>query len=60
MTHEVYWDINSGCSRHITEENKNLKQVKPYSNSYVTFSNGAKGQIVGGLTTNLIRRCYFD
>jgi hypothetical protein len=28
-------------------EKNYLKEVKPYSNSYVTFGNGAKGRIKG-------------
>ncbi|KAK2359751.1 hypothetical protein QL285_085096 [Trifolium repens] len=41
------WYFDSGCSKHMTREKAYLKEVKNYSNSYVTFSDGAKGKIKG-------------
>lgn len=38
--------FESGCSRHIIEENNYLKDLKPYSNFYVTFGDGSKGKII--------------
>jgi hypothetical protein len=41
------WYFDSGCSKHMTGEKAYLKEVKAYSNSYVTFGDGAKGRIKG-------------
>ena len=41
------WYFDSGCSRHMTGVDKYLEDVRPYSSSYVTFGDGAKGKIVG-------------
>ena len=41
------WYFDSGCSRHMTGEEKYLMNVKSYKASFVTFGDGAKGEIVG-------------
>ncbi|PNX99239.1 gag-pol polyprotein, partial [Trifolium pratense] len=41
------WYFDSGCSKHMIGEKTYLKEVKSYSNSYVTFGDGAKGKIKG-------------
>jgi hypothetical protein len=41
------WYFDSGCSRHMTGVGKFLKDVKSYKTSFVTFGDGAKGEIVG-------------
>ncbi|KAK2428718.1 putative mitochondrial protein [Trifolium repens] len=41
------WYFDSGCSRHMTGEEKYLMNVKSYKVSFVTFGDGAKGEIVG-------------
>lgn len=39
--------FESGCSRHIIEVKNYLKDLKPYSNFYVTFGDDSKGKIIG-------------
>lgn len=34
-------------SRHMTGEKNYLKKLRPYSNNYVTFGHGVKGNIAG-------------
>ncbi|PNX93845.1 gag-protease polyprotein, partial [Trifolium pratense] len=41
------WYFDSGCSRHMTGIGKFLVDLKSYSTSFVTFGDGAKGEIVG-------------
>ncbi|KAK2429756.1 putative mitochondrial protein [Trifolium repens] len=41
------WYFDSGCSRHMTGEEKYLINVRSYKASFVTFGDGAKGEIVG-------------
>ncbi|WJX88834.1 hypothetical protein P8452_70878 [Trifolium repens] len=41
------WYFDSGCSRHMTGVEKFLKDIKSYNTSYVTFGDGAKGEIKG-------------
>ncbi|WJX25000.1 hypothetical protein P8452_14078 [Trifolium repens] len=41
------WYFDSGCSRHMTGVEKYLKDVKAYNSSFVTFGDGAKGEILG-------------
>ncbi|CAJ2654309.1 unnamed protein product [Trifolium pratense] len=41
------WYFDSGCSRHMTGVEKYLKEVKSYATSFVTFGDGAKGEIKG-------------
>ncbi|MCI16681.1 gag-pol polyprotein, partial [Trifolium medium] len=41
------WYFDSGCSRHMTGVEKNLVDLKSYSTSFVTFGDGAKGEIKG-------------
>ncbi|WJX19410.1 hypothetical protein P8452_09112 [Trifolium repens] len=41
------WYFDSGCSRHMTGVEKFLKDIKSYTTSYVTFGDGAKGEIKG-------------
>ncbi|MCI24103.1 gag-pol polyprotein, partial [Trifolium medium] len=41
------WYFDSGCSRHMTEVEKFSVDLKPYSTSFVTFGDGAKGEIKG-------------
>ncbi|GAU10419.1 hypothetical protein TSUD_419150, partial [Trifolium subterraneum] len=41
------WYFDSGCSRHMTGIDKFLVDMKTYSTSFVTFGDGAKGEIVG-------------
>ncbi|KAK2376831.1 gag-protease polyprotein [Trifolium repens] len=41
------WYFDSGCSRHMTGEERFLVDIKSYTSSYVTFGDGAKGQIKG-------------
>jgi hypothetical protein len=48
------WYFDSGCSRHMTGVEKFLKDVKSYKTSFVTFGDGAKGEIpgIGNLINN--------
>ncbi|KAK2358620.1 gag-protease polyprotein [Trifolium repens] len=48
------WYFDSGCSRHMTGEERFLVDIKSYTSSYVTFGDGAKGEIkgIGKLTNN--------
>ncbi|WJX62830.1 hypothetical protein P8452_47785 [Trifolium repens] len=41
------WYFDSGCSRHMTGENKYLINMRSLKSSFVTFGDGAKGEIVG-------------
>ncbi|KAK2385091.1 putative mitochondrial protein [Trifolium repens] len=41
------WYFDSGCSRHMTGEEKYLMNVRSYKVSFVTFGDGAKGEIIG-------------
>ncbi|WJX67069.1 hypothetical protein P8452_51565 [Trifolium repens] len=41
------WYFDSGCSRQMRGEEKFLVDIKSYTSSYVTFGDGAKGQIKG-------------
>ncbi|GAU10383.1 hypothetical protein TSUD_419050, partial [Trifolium subterraneum] len=41
------WYFDSGCSRHMTGDDRFLVDIKSYSTSYVTFGDGAKGEIIG-------------
>ena len=41
------WYFDSGCSRHRTSVEKYLINVRPYKSSFVTFGDGAKGEILG-------------
>ncbi|GAU41074.1 hypothetical protein TSUD_284440 [Trifolium subterraneum] len=41
------WYFDSGCSRHMTEIEKFLVDLKSFSTSYVTFGDGTKGEIKG-------------
>ncbi|MCH95552.1 gag-pol polyprotein, partial [Trifolium medium] len=41
------WYFDSGCSRHMTGFEKFLVDIKSYSTSFVTFGDGAKGEIKG-------------
>ncbi|KAK2382486.1 putative mitochondrial protein [Trifolium repens] len=41
------WYFDSGCSRHMTGEEKFLVDIKSYTSSYVIFGDGVKGQIMG-------------
>ncbi|KAK2435400.1 gag-protease polyprotein [Trifolium repens] len=41
------WYFDSGCSRHMTGEERFLEDIKSYTSSYVTFGDGEKGQIMG-------------
>ncbi|KAK2356433.1 hypothetical protein QL285_093765 [Trifolium repens] len=41
------WYFDSGCSRHMTDVEKYLINVKPYKSSFVTFGDGGKGEILG-------------
>ena len=41
------WYFDSGCSRHMTGEERFLVDIKSYTSSYVTFGDGVKGQIMG-------------
>src|SRR3954469_20652101 len=41
------WYFNSGCSRHMTGVKNLLVDIKNHSTSYVTFGDGAKGEIKG-------------
>ncbi|XP_050919002.1 uncharacterized protein LOC127136498 [Lathyrus oleraceus] len=41
------WYLDSGCSRHVTGVKKFLENIKSYSTGYVTFKDGAKGEIKG-------------
>ncbi|KAK2364451.1 hypothetical protein QL285_089320 [Trifolium repens] len=41
------WYFDSGCSRHMTGEEKYLINMRSYKSSFVTFGDGAKGEIVG-------------
>ncbi|PNX90191.1 gag-pol polyprotein, partial [Trifolium pratense] len=49
------WYFDSGCSRHMTGIDKFLIDLKSYSTSFVTFGDGAKGEIVG---VGKLNRCY--
>ncbi|MCH98684.1 gag-protease polyprotein, partial [Trifolium medium] len=39
------WYFDSGCSRHMTGVERYLTDVKSYATSFVTFGDGAKGEI---------------
>ncbi|MCI35768.1 gag-pol polyprotein, partial [Trifolium medium] len=39
------WYFDSGCSRRMTGLEKFLVDIKSYSTSFVTFGDGAKGEI---------------
>src|SRR3954467_15056421 len=41
------WYFDSGCSRHMTGLKDLLVDIKSHSTSYVTFGDGAKGEIKG-------------
>ncbi|PNX57810.1 serine/threonine protein kinase SRPK1, partial [Trifolium pratense] len=41
------WYFDSGCSRHMTEVEGYLANLKSYATSFVTFGDGAKGEIKG-------------
>jgi len=41
------WYFDDGCSKHMTDVEKYLEDVRPYASSYVTFGDGAKGKIMG-------------
>ncbi|XP_045795337.1 uncharacterized protein LOC123889868 [Trifolium pratense] len=41
------WYFDSGCSRHMTGVEGYLVNLKSYATSYVTFGDGAKGEIKG-------------
>ncbi|GAU37336.1 hypothetical protein TSUD_395170 [Trifolium subterraneum] len=41
------WYFDSGCLRHMTGDDRFLVDIKSYSTSYVTFGDGAKGEIIG-------------
>src|ERR1051325_6178958 len=41
------WYFDSGCSKHMTGIKNLLNDVKPHSTSFVTFGDGAKGEIKG-------------
>jgi hypothetical protein len=41
------WYFDSGCSKHMTGEERFVKDIKSYTSRYVTFGDGAKGQIMG-------------
>ncbi|KAK2396460.1 gag-protease polyprotein [Trifolium repens] len=41
------WYFDNGCSRHMTGEERILANIKSYTSRYVTFGDGAKGQIKG-------------
>ncbi|CAJ2633141.1 unnamed protein product [Trifolium pratense] len=48
------WYFDSGCSRHMTGVEGCLANLKSYATSYVTFGDGAKGEIkgIGNLINN--------
>jgi len=41
------WYLDSGCSKHMIGVNKFLDTVKNYTDSHVTFGDGAEGKILG-------------
>jgi hypothetical protein len=41
------WYFNSGCSRHMIGVKNYLEDIQSYSTSFVTFGDGAKGEILG-------------
>src|ERR1044072_5623347 len=41
------WYFDSGCSKHMTGDRNLLNDVKPHSTNFVTFGDGAKGEIKG-------------
>ncbi|CAJ2652046.1 unnamed protein product [Trifolium pratense] len=41
------WYFDSGCSRHMTGVEHYLEDLKSYATSFVTFGDGAKGEIKG-------------
>jgi hypothetical protein len=41
------WYFDSGCSRHMIGVEKFLINIKPHTTSFVTFGDGAKGEIRG-------------
>ncbi|MCH79564.1 gag-protease polyprotein [Trifolium medium] len=48
------WYFDSGCSRHMTGVERYLTDIESYATSFVTFGDGAKGEIqgIGKLTNN--------
>ena len=41
------WYFDSGCSKHMTGENKFLKDVLTCTEGHVTFGDGIKGRVLG-------------
>ena len=41
------WYFDSGCSKHMTGIKNMLSDIKPHTTSYVTFGDGARGEIKG-------------
>ncbi|MCH79544.1 gag-protease polyprotein [Trifolium medium] len=48
------WYFDSGCSKHMTGVENYIENLKSYATSFVTFGDGAKGEIkgIGRLSTN--------
>ncbi|KAI5436288.1 hypothetical protein KIW84_022671 [Lathyrus oleraceus] len=47
MAHKEEWYFDSGCSRHMTWNSNLITDLHPHDLSYVTFGDGAKGEIKG-------------
>ncbi|KAK2396121.1 gag-protease polyprotein [Trifolium repens] len=47
VSYKEDWYFDSGCTRHMTGEGRFLVDIKSYTSNYVTFGDGAKGQIMG-------------
>ena len=45
--HEQYWFVDSGCSRHMTDEKDNFLSLVATHGGSVAFGNGKSGTIVG-------------
>lgn len=54
------WYFDSGCSHHMIGERSNVKDLNPYSNSYVTFGDETRGRIKGiGKLVSLDLPCLY-
>ena len=48
------WHLNSGCSRHMTEEKSLFKSLKEKVGDYVTFRDGSHAQVLGKWTVEIL------
>ncbi|XP_057808926.1 uncharacterized protein LOC131023403 [Salvia miltiorrhiza] len=51
------WYLDSGCSKHMTEEEKNLENLQKVLDEGVTFGDGARAKVIGTGTLNVPDKC---